>query len=224
MAWSGALVTKWDQQKQNSVCINPRKRCLLTGSEKLKSFKPSTRKGRGRGRGRGEERETIEMEMSLSEMVLDFLEELERGEERERNNEWESGDDDGEGSTSIRDAKQDKDFWQAQNKLLHVSFFVKIKHFSYHCQSHKKFHSMLQEALQKCSATENRIRMDTEEVTRKLKSGNSTCSCSNLILAIASCRNCMLSQITQLLRQAGYNSTFCKSKWRRSPEIPSGTC
>ncbi|KAF3335082.1 hypothetical protein FCM35_KLT21686 [Carex littledalei] len=138
--------------------------------------------------------------MSLSEMVLDFLEELERGEEREKNSEWESGDDDddGEGSTSIRDAKkQDKDFWQAQNKLLH-------------------------EALQKCSATENRIRMDTEQVTRNLKSSNSTCSCSNLILAIASCRNCMLSQITQLLRQAGYNSTFCMSKWRRSPEIPSG--
>ncbi|XP_078168289.1 uncharacterized protein LOC144562854 [Carex rostrata] len=135
------------------------------------------------------------MEMSLSEMVLDFLEELERGEEREKNNEWESGDDDGE--SSIGDAKQDKDFWQAQNKLLH-------------------------EALEKCSATENRIRMDTEEVMRKLKSGNSTCSCSNLILAIASCRNCMLSQITELLRQAGYNSAFCKSKWRHSPEIPSG--
>lgn len=162
------------------------------------------------------------MEMSLSEMVLDFLEELERGEEREKNNEWESGDDDGE--RSIEDAKQDKDFWQAQNKLLHVSFFVKIKHFSYHCQSDKKFHCMLQEALEKCSATENRIRMDTEEVMRKLKSGNSTCSCSNLILASASCRNCMLSQITELLRQAGYNSAFCKSKWRRSPEIPSGTC
>lgn len=59
----------------------------------------------------------MEMEMSLSDMVLDFLEELERGGEREKSNEWESGDDE---DGLIGDAKQNKDFWQTQNQLLHV--------------------------------------------------------------------------------------------------------
>ncbi|KAJ3704002.1 hypothetical protein LUZ61_007707 [Rhynchospora tenuis] len=135
-----------------------------------------------------------EMEMSLSVMVLDFFEELERGGEKERSNGWESADED-EGS--VGDAMKDKDFWETQSRLLH-------------------------EALEKYSATENRIRMKTEEAMRKFKSSNSTCTCSNRMSAIEYCRNCMLSQITKLLRQAGYNSAFCKSKWRRSPEIPSG--
>ncbi|KAJ4797408.1 DUF506 family protein (DUF506) [Rhynchospora pubera] len=135
-----------------------------------------------------------EMEMSLSVMVLDFFEELERGGEKERNNGWETGDED---DGSVGDAMKDKDFWEAQSQLLH-------------------------EALGKYSATENMIRMKTEEAVRKFKSGNSTCSCSNRTSATEYCRNCMLSQITELLRQAGYNSAFCKSKWRRSTEIPSG--
>lgn len=61
--------------------------------------------------------EAKEMEMSLSDMVLDFFEEIERGEEREERNGWESGDDE---EASVGDAKQDGEFWEAQNRLLHV--------------------------------------------------------------------------------------------------------
>jgi hypothetical protein len=61
--------------------------------------------------------ETMEMEMSLSDMVMEFFEQLERGSERDKINKFESGDDE-EGL--IGEANQDKDFWQRQNQLLHV--------------------------------------------------------------------------------------------------------
>ncbi|KAJ3670995.1 hypothetical protein LUZ60_008421 [Juncus effusus] len=133
-------------------------------------------------------------ELSLSDMVLGFFEEIERGGE-ERRNGGETGDDDDDDSTG--DDKTHRDFWQNQNKLLLG-------------------------ALNKSSATEKKIRAETKEAIQKLKSENSFPSCSNHVLLNGSCRNCTLNQIVQKLHQAGYNSALCKSKWCRSTDVPSG--
>ncbi|ONK70094.1 uncharacterized protein A4U43_C05F30200 [Asparagus officinalis] len=78
-------------------------------------------------------------------------------------------------------------------------------------------HQLLQEALSRRSSTEVRIKRDTEEAIKKMESCGSICDC------LKECRrNCALRYVTDRLRDAGYNSALCKSKWRRSPEIPSG--
>ncbi|KAJ6852833.1 uncharacterized protein M6B38_252535 [Iris pallida] len=79
-------------------------------------------------------------------------------------------------------------------------------------------HQLLKEAMSRTSSTEARIRRDTEEALRRMGSaGDLVCTCSR------ECRrNCVLNNIVERLRNAGYDSAICKSKWLRSPDIPSG--
>ncbi|OAY67759.1 hypothetical protein ACMD2_26294 [Ananas comosus] len=133
-------------------------------------------------------------------MVLGFFEETE-GERSWDNNDNRDNDDNdnnnnsnnGEGSTA--NAAERKAFWESQDQLL-------------------------QEALARTSTAESRIRADTEEAVRNMLSGGFACSCANR--GARDCRNCSLRHIADRLRAAGYNSALCRSKWRRSPDIPSG--
>uniref|UniRef100_J3L403 Uncharacterized protein n=1 Tax=Oryza brachyantha TaxID=4533 RepID=J3L403_ORYBR len=131
-------------------------------------------------------------EMSLSNLVLGFFEEAER-EQR-----WpENGDDDDDEGSSGTGAAENKAFWQNQ-------------------------HSQLHEALAKTSQAERRIREDTEEAIRKMRAaGGAACSCARRAAA-GDCRTCTLRHVAERLRDAGYNSAICKSKWTSSPDIPSG--
>ncbi|BAS74324.1 Os01g0747300, partial [Oryza sativa Japonica Group] len=79
----------------------------------------------------------------------------------------------------------------------------------------------VQEALAKTSQVESRIREDTEEAIRKMRAAGAVCSCARRAAA-GDCRSCTLRHVDERLRDAGYNSAICKSKWTRSPDIPSG--
>uniref|UniRef100_A0A0D9WIR8 DUF506 domain-containing protein n=1 Tax=Leersia perrieri TaxID=77586 RepID=A0A0D9WIR8_9ORYZ len=138
-------------------------------------------------------------EMSLSNMVLGFYEEA----ERER---WPDGTAAGDGSDdegSGRGAAESRAFW-------------------------KEHHSQLKEALGKMSSAERRIQADAEEAIRQMRaSASGSCSCANRTVAAAAagnggCRGCTLRFLAERLRDAGYNSAICRSKWSRSPDIPSG--
>lgn len=140
--------------------------------------------------------------MSLSDMVLGFFEEGER--ERKEGKEWGRDPLDGKGGWSDEEdgsdgsesnALESKAFWETQ-------------------------HLLLQEALSRNSSLEAKIRMATEDAVKKMQSTGFVCICSNRMAK--GCRNCALMHIAERLREAGYNSALCKSKWRRSPHIPSG--
>ncbi|KAK3165426.1 hypothetical protein QOZ80_1AG0033020 [Eleusine coracana subsp. coracana] len=112
---------------------------------------------------------------------------------RERWPENDGGDDD----DVAGDDAESKAFWQAQ-----------------HCQLH--------EALAKSSTAESRIRADTEDAIKNMRAAaGAACSCTGRPAA-GECRRCMLRHAAERLRDAGYNSALCKSKWMRSPDIPSG--
>ena len=85
---------------------------------------------------------------------------------------------------------------------------------------------VIQEALAKSSAAESRIRADTEAAVESMRAaaGGAACSCSctGRPAAAGDCRRCMLRRVAERLRDAGYNSALCTSKWTRSPDIPSG--
>lgn len=82
-------------------------------------------------------------------------------------------------------------------------------------------HSQLHEALAKTSSAESRIQPDTEEAIRQMRSTPGVCPCASRAAA-GGCRSCMLRFVAERLRDAGYNSAICRSKWSRSPDIPSG--
>ncbi|KAL6616058.1 hypothetical protein ACP70R_038328 [Stipagrostis hirtigluma subsp. patula] len=115
--------------------------------------------------------------------------------ELERWPENDGGDDD-EGSCG-GDTAESKAFWETQ-------------------------HSQLHEALAKTSPSESRIRADTAEAIKDMRTAaGAACSCTGRPAA-GECRRCMLRHVAERLRDAGYNSALCKSKWTRSPDIPSG--
>jgi uncharacterized protein (TIGR01615 family) len=108
---------------------------------------------------------------------------------------WPENDDDDEGASGS-DAAESKAFWQTQ-------------------------HSQLHEAFAKTSPAESRIRAATEETLEKMRAAGAVCSCARRAAA-GDCRSCMLRHVADQLRDAGYNSAICKSKWPRSLDIPSG--
>lgn len=70
------------------------------------------------------------------------------------------------------------------------------------------------------SSVEAKVRMATEDAVKKMQSMEPVCVCSNRMAK--GCRNCALRHVAERLREAGYNSALCKSKWSRSLDIPSG--
>ncbi|KAF0925178.1 hypothetical protein E2562_015596 [Oryza meyeriana var. granulata] len=138
-------------------------------------------------------------EMSLSNMVLGFYEEAER-------ESWPDGaaGDHGDGGSDDEESggAESRAFWKEQ-----------------HCQ--------LNEALAKMSSAESRIQADAEEAIRQMRAAAAgACSCASRPAAAAAggggCRGCTLRLLAERLRDAGYNSAICRSKWPRTPDIPSG--
>lgn len=71
------------------------------------------------------------------------------------------------------------------------------------------------------SSYETKVRQATKGVLRELNISEMLCICRRAEVA-KSCRNCLLREVCDRLLNLGYNCAICKSKWRSSPEIPSG--
>ncbi|XP_058095407.1 uncharacterized protein LOC131240899 [Magnolia sinica] len=132
--------------------------------------------------------------VSLADMVLGFFEEGEGLPER-CGNDGENEDGDGEDGQNSGGEVEKKAFWLEQDQLLKGIL----------CRS---------------SSLESRIRHDTEQALRESRSVGPVCVCPRPVTG--GCRNCLLRDVSERLRNAGFESHICKSKWRRSPDIPSG--
>ncbi|MCD7466844.1 hypothetical protein HAX54_003887 [Datura stramonium] len=80
---------------------------------------------------------------------------------------------------------------------------------------------LLQTTLCRTTSFESRIRKATKEALKEVKSIDINCSCRRKMV-LDSCRKCMQREISERLRNAGFNCFICKSKWKSSPKIPSG--
>ncbi|KAF9590011.1 hypothetical protein IFM89_030161 [Coptis chinensis] len=81
-------------------------------------------------------------------------------------------------------------------------------------------HQLLETTLSRTSSIESKIRQATKVALRESQLEGVVCACSRPV--IGGCRNCLLQKISDHLRNAGFNSAVCKSKWRSTPDIPSG--
>lgn len=82
-------------------------------------------------------------------------------------------------------------------------------------------HQNLHSTLCRTSSLESKIRNATKEALNEIQMSGNVCACGKPE-AIGACRSCLMREVSGRLRNAGYNSAICKSKWRSSPYIPSG--
>ena len=78
----------------------------------------------------------------------------------------------------------------------------------------------VQATLCRTSSLESGIRNITKETIKEIQMAGTICGCGKPMAG--GCRNCLMAEVSGRLRNAGYNSAICKSKWRSSPDIPSG--
>ncbi|CAK9149490.1 unnamed protein product [Ilex paraguariensis] len=139
-----------------------------------------------------------EQSESVSDMIFGFLDEGEGLTESS----CDSSDGFG-GSDSVEDEEVEnppnleerKVFWETQEELL-------------------------QATLCRTSSIESKVRYATEEALREISLGAGGCVCQRPVSD--GCRDCIQREIMGRLQNEGYNCAICKSKWKSSPDIPSG--
>ncbi|KAJ1381884.1 hypothetical protein SESBI_44733 [Sesbania bispinosa] len=81
--------------------------------------------------------------------------------------------------------------------------------------------NQLQANVCRTSSLESKIRHATKEALQEIQSSETVCGCGRQ-MAATNCRNCLMREVSRRLQKAGFNSAICKTKWRSSPDIPSG--
>lgn len=81
-------------------------------------------------------------------------------------------------------------------------------------------HQMLQDAIWRTSSLESRIRNITKEVLKEPQRSGNDCVCGRTFEF--GCRKCLMEEVRRRLQGAGFNCAICKSKWRSTPDFPSG--
>lgn len=79
----------------------------------------------------------------------------------------------------------------------------------------------LQATLYRTSSVETKIRQATKEALREINGVSMHCMCRKPVAG--ECRNCLRREISIRLQNGGYDCAICKSKWKSSQDIPSGT-
>ncbi|KAE8723029.1 Concanavalin A-like lectin protein kinase family protein [Hibiscus syriacus] len=140
-----------------------------------------------------------------SDMELEFLEDSDQGilgncdgdKFRGNNDGNVEGDDDDDGKENDGGSDENsKSFWESQ-------------------------HQALQKTLFRTSSIELRIRNATKEALKDIQTERTVCACRKSSTA-ENCRSCLMREVCSRLQNAGFNSAVCRTKWRSSPDIPSG--
>lgn len=170
---------------------------------------------------------------SLSDMVFGFLEDGDwssgsSGSEGCHENEMLELEDEGEENNG--NIEEDKSFWENQHQLLHVNITILHSIINYYVFLRWQYvqpclisvlYCGVQATLFRTSSLESRIRSISKEALKEIQMAGTICGCGRPMAA--SCRSCLMAEVSSRLRNAGYNSAICKTKWRSSPGIPSGS-
>ncbi|GLT49870.1 hypothetical protein SLA2020_233970 [Shorea laevis] len=110
--------------------------------------------------------------------------------------EFSNGDNDEDNENlSPREIEENKIFWESQEKILQATLF-------------------------RSTSLELRIRQATKEAIKELHLVGVLCDCGRPIAGV--CQRCLQRELSICLHNVGFNCSLCKSKWKSSPEIPSG--
>ncbi|XP_023542729.1 uncharacterized protein LOC111802553 [Cucurbita pepo subsp. pepo] len=81
---------------------------------------------------------------------------------------------------------------------------------------------ILQTMICRTNSLELKIRNATKEAVKEIQENGGACGCGRSVLAMSGCRSCLMREVSGHLRNAGYDSAVCMTKWRSSKHIPSG--
>ncbi|XP_073303901.1 uncharacterized protein [Primulina huaijiensis] len=79
---------------------------------------------------------------------------------------------------------------------------------------------LLQATISRTSCLESRIRKTVKEASKEAQQAGNFCACRKP--GQKGCRKCLMEFVCRHLQSSGFNSGICRSKWRSSPDIPSG--
>lgn len=129
------------------------------------------------------------------------------------------GDQNGETSSIV---KQNRAFWKSQKEVLQVAKRMLDLEFliTFGCFYSNSF-IFQQATLKRTNSIELKTRQATKDAIRETDFKSIQCGCRRPA-EVAVCRECVQREVCNNLRNAGYNCAVCKSKWKSSPEIPSG--
>ncbi|XP_071701570.1 uncharacterized protein [Rutidosis leptorrhynchoides] len=133
---------------------------------------------------------------NVADMIFEFLEETElsSGGSCNSGESYDSGDLEEDENPS--DPEENILFWESQEQLLKDTLF-------------------------RTSSFESKIRQDTKEIVKEIKSMTvGGCDCNKT--TVDGCRLCFQKEISNRLRKAGYNAGICKAKWANLKQIPAG--
>ncbi|CAK9327429.1 unnamed protein product [Citrullus colocynthis] len=141
---------------------------------------------------------------SFSDMVFGFLDdgELSPAEgfgssfdsQESETTAFDENDEEKENGESLEESKS---FWETQNQILQATI----------CRT---------------NSMESKIRNATKDAVKAIQGTGGACGCGKSVLAITGCRSCLMREVSGHLRNAGYDSAVCKTKWKSSQHIPSG--
>ncbi|KAL0442754.1 UNVERIFIED_CONTAM: hypothetical protein Slati_1998100 [Sesamum latifolium] len=83
-------------------------------------------------------------------------------------------------------------------------------------------HQLLQSTICRTTSLESRIRSITKEAVIEAQESGDVCACGRPFDDDNGCRKCLMQVVCLRLQNSGFNTAICKSKWRSSPDIPSG--
>ncbi|KAL0353076.1 UNVERIFIED_CONTAM: hypothetical protein Sangu_0888900 [Sesamum angustifolium] len=83
-------------------------------------------------------------------------------------------------------------------------------------------HQLLQSTICRTTSLESRIRSITKEAVNEAQESGDVCACGRPFDDDNGCRKCLMQVVCRRLQNSGFNTAICKSKWRSSPDIPSG--
>lgn len=130
---------------------------------------------------------------SFADMMFGFIDESNDSEENLRD--FVVDDEDANNDEDPSEIEQWKIFWEAQEKLLQATLY-------------------------RTTSLESRIRQATKEALREIDAVGVQCTCRRPV--DGGCRNCLQRELSIRLQSVDFDCYICKSKWRSSPEIPSG--
>ncbi|KAB2052823.1 hypothetical protein E1A91_A12G149900v1 [Gossypium mustelinum] len=130
---------------------------------------------------------------SFADMMFGFIDESNDSEENLRD--FVVDDEVANNDEDPSEIEQRKIFWEAQEKLLQATLY-------------------------RTTSLESRIRQATKEALREIDAVGVQCTCRRPV--DGGCRNCLQRELSIRLQSVDFDCYICKSKWRSSPEIPSG--
>ncbi|XP_015064260.1 uncharacterized protein LOC107009436 [Solanum pennellii] len=134
--------------------------------------------------------------INISDTIFSFLDEEGSSTESVIDDVYVEDENENENENEERENIEDNQFWKTQ-------------------------HQLLQSVLCRTTTLESQIRGITKQT---LKEASKNCSCKMVknISITTSCPNCLMKEVCTSLQNAGFNSAICRSKWKSSPDIPSG--